>query len=371
MCDLAAQRARLEPGLSQAIQRVLDHGQFILGPEVTQLEDELAQFCGAKHVVSCANGTDAIELVMMAEGIGPGDAVIVPSFTFVATAEAVATAGATPIFADVDESTFNLDPASVQRCLRVAHEAGLTARAIIAVDLFGLPADYATLREIATENNVLLIADAAQSFGARSPLGAVGTLGDYTTTSFFPSKPLGCYGDGGAIFTDDPVKADLLRSLRFHGKGSDKYDNVRLGMNSRLDTIQAAVLIEKLRFFDEELHERAEVAMRYSELLQSSVRLPVCPVQSFSSWAQFTIQCEDENQRQKIQSALHDASISSAVYYPKAIHEQIPFLSCPCDQEGLPNSLALRGIVLSLPIHAYLSDRQVIHTSEIIRSVVD
>ena len=371
MCDLAAQRARLEPGLSQAIQRVLDHGQFILGPEVFQLEKELAEFCGAHHAVTCANGTDAIELVMMAEHIGPGDAVIVPSFTFVATAEAVATAGATPIFADVDESTFNLDPSSVRRCLRVANEAGLTARAIIAVDLFGLPADYATLGEIATENNVLLIADAAQSFGARSPLGAVGTLGDYTTTSFFPSKPLGCYGDGGAIFVDDPAKAELLRSLRFHGKGSDKYDNVRLGMNSRLDTIQAAILLEKLRIFDEELHDRERVAMQYSELLQSSVRLPVFPVQSFSSWAQFTIQCGDENQRQKIQSALHDASISTAVYYPRAIHEQTPFLSCPCDREGLPNSLALRGIVLSLPIHAYLSERELIYTSEIIRSVVD
>jgi dTDP-4-amino-4,6-dideoxygalactose transaminase len=351
MCDLAAQRARLEPGLSQAIQRVLEHGQFILGPEVTQLEDELAQFCGAKHAITCANGTDAIELVMMAEGIGPGDAVIVPTFTFVATAEAVATAGAIPVFADVDESTFNLDPASVKRCLRVAHETGLTPRAIIAVDLFGLPADYATLREIATENNILLIADAAQSFGARSPLGAVGTLGDYTTTSFFPAKPLGCYGDGGAIFTDDRAKADLLKSLRFHGKGTEKYDNVRLGVNSRLDSIQAVVLLEKLRVFKEELELRQQVADRYSDLLSAQLKTPITPGGFSSAWAQYTVTCKDSDERSRIQEACTSASIATAIYYPKALHQQTGYLRFAADPTGLSRSEFLTRHVLSLPMH--------------------
>ena len=355
MCDLAAQRARLEPGLSQAIQRVLDHGQFILGPEVTQLEDELAQFCGAQHVVTCANGTDAIELVMMAEGIGPGDAVIVPTFTFVATAEAVATAGAIPVFADVDTRTFNVDPASVKRCLRVAREAGLTPRAIIAVDLFGLPADYATLREIAAENNVLLVADAAQSFGARSPLGAVGTLGDYTTTSFFPSKPLGCYGDGGAVFTDNSAKADLLRSLRFHGKGTEKYDNVRLGINSRLDSIQAAILLEKLRGFTEELELRQRVADRYSELLSAQLKTPTIPGGYSSAWAQYTVTCKDSGERSQIQEACAKASIATAIYYPKALHQQSGYLSFPVDPAGVPNSESLVNRVLSLPMHPFLA----------------
>lgn len=351
MCDLVGQRARLEPGISQAIHRVLEHGQFILGPEVFQLEKELAEFCGASHVVTCANGTDAIELVMMAEGIGPGDAVIVPSFTFVATAEAVATRGATPVFADVETTTFNLDPASVERCLKVAREKGFSARAIIAVDLFGLPADYATLRNIAAENNTLLIADAAQSFGALSPLGPAGTLGDYTTTSFFPSKPLGCYGDGGAIFTNDSVKADLLRSLRFHGKGTEKYNNVRLGINSRLDSIQAAILIEKLRVFKEDLEHRQQVANRYSDLLPAQLKTPVIPGGFSSAWAQYTVLCEDSEERNRIQEACTAASISTAIYYPRALHQQAGYLQFEADPSGLPRSEFLTSHVLSLPMH--------------------
>jgi dTDP-4-amino-4,6-dideoxygalactose transaminase len=355
MCDLAAQRARLEPGLSQAIQRVLDHGQFILGPEVAQLEGELAQFCGAQHAVTCANGTDAIELVMMAEGIGQGDAVIVPSFTFVATAEAVATSGATPVFADVDTQTFNIDPSSVQRCLRVAHEEGLTTRAIVAVDLFGLPADYAALRKLAAENNALLIADAAQSFGAQSPLGAVGTLGDYTTTSFFPSKPLGCYGDGGAVFTNDSARADLLRSLRFHGKGSGKYDNVRVGMNSRLDTVQAAILLEKLAVFRDELLQRNAVAEFYSANLPAELLTPSIPPGFRSAWAQYTLRCEGPEQRRSVQTACEAHGIATAVYYPKALHQQTGYERFPRDPNGLSNSQLLAQCVLSIPMHPFLT----------------
>lgn len=359
MCDLAAQRARLEPGLSQAIERVLEHGQFILGPEVAQLEDKLARFCGARHVVTCANGTDAIEVIIMAENIGTRDAVIVPSFTFVATAEAVATAGATPVFADSDPTTFNIEPESVERCINLARTKGFVPRAIITVDLFGLPADYRSLRRIAEQHNLLLIADAAQSFGATSPLGAVGTLADYTTTSFFPSKPLGCYGDGGAVLTDDPDKSELLRSLRFHGKGTDKYDNVRLGMNSRLDTIQAAVLLEKLHLFSDELHKRAKVAERYTRLLSSSVTTPIVPEGHTSAWAQYTVTCESPRQRAKFQTNLSRAGIPSAIYYPKALHQQTGYRQFPADPSNLPNSVFLADRVLSLPMHPYLSDRQV------------
>ena len=360
MCDLAAQRARLEPGLSQAIQRVLDHGQFILGPEVFRLEEELAEFCGARHAITCANGTDAIELVMMAEHIGPGDAVIVPSFTFVATAEAVATAGATPVFADVDLETFNLDPESVERCITLCQEAGLIPRAVMPVDLFGLPADYHSLRRIAQEHDLLLVADAAQSFGAQSPLGAVGTLGDYTTTSFFPSKPLGCYGDGGAIFTDDPAKADLLRSLRFHGKGSDKYDNVRLGVNSRLDTIQAAILLEKLQVFEDELLIRQEVAEHYSTLLGSSITTPSTPPGYRSAWAQYTITCESPLQRDRTQASLKEVGIPAAIYYPTALHQQTGYRQFPTDPRGLTGSESLTSLVLGLPMHPYLSEEDLV-----------
>lgn len=367
MCDLAAQRARLEPGLSQAIQRVLDHGQFILGPEVFQFEEELARFCGAKHAVTCANGTDAIELVMMAERIGPGDAVIVPSFTFVATAEAVATAGATPVFADVHPETFLIQPKSVERCITLSHENGLTPRAIIAVDLFGLPADYPALRQIAESHGLLLLADAAQSFGARTVDGSVGTLADYTTTSFFPSKPLGCYGDGGAVFCDASERGELLRSLRFHGKGYDKYENVRLGVNSRLDTLQAAVLISKLTIFDDELHLRNEVANRYKGYLSEVFRPPGGFDVYSSSWAQYTIVCPDNDQRGLIQLACERAAIPTAIYYPKPLHRQIGYSKFPIDPNGLGNSEKLASRVISLPMHPYLS----ISIQEQISSVIN
>lgn len=355
LCDLAAQRERLEPGLSVAIQRVLDHGQFVLGPEVTQLERELEAFCGAPHAVTCANGTDAIELVMMAEGIGRGDAVVTPSFTFVATAEAVATAGATPIFADIDPKTFNLDASSVVRCLDTARASGLNPKAVIAVDLFGLPADYEALRQVCDTYHVLLIADAAQSFGGRSPAGAAGTLGDYTTTSFFPSKPLGCYGDGGAVFTADRARADLLTSLRFHGKGSDKYDNVRLGINSRLDTIQAAILLQKLTVFRDELVQRNLVAQRYTQPLAKQLATPRVPEGFSSAWAQYTLRCDDSDQRRRIQAACEANNIATAVYYPKALHQQTGYKHLPTDPAGLTSSEHLADRVLSLPMHPYLT----------------
>ena len=353
--DLAAQRAFLGSKIDDAIARVLAHGQYILGPEVAGLESQLAGFTGADHCVTCANGTDALTLALMAEGIGPGDAVIVPSFTFVATAEAVAQLGATPVLADVLEDSFNIDPASTSRALDQARRSELNPRAIIAVDLFGQPADYSELGKIAQAESLLLIADAAQSLGARTTTGKVGTLGDYTTTSFFPAKPLGCFGDGGAIFVEDAEKAELLRSLRFHGKGTEKYDNVRIGLNSRLDTLQAAILLEKLAIFDDEFAARDKVAARYHGRLCNDFALPRLDNGNTSSWAQYTLRCKDETQRDAIRTACAGAGVPTAVYYPAPLNVQTGYSMFPKDPEGLCVSEKLSQTVLSLPMHAYLN----------------
>jgi len=260
--DLGAQRERIGSRMDEAILRVVHHGKYIMGPEVHELEQRLARFCGARHCVTCANGTDALGLVLMAWGLGPGDAVFVPAFTFVATAEVVAWLGATPVFVDVLEDTFNMDPASLERAIEAAQGMELTPRAVIPVDLFGQPADYRQILPISETHGLWVLADAAQSFGAALDNRAVGTFGHATATSFFPAKPLGCYGDGGAVFTDDDELAATLRSLRVHGQGSDKYDNVRIGMNGRLDTMQAAVLLEKLAIFPAEIDARQAAADR-------------------------------------------------------------------------------------------------------------
>ena len=358
LIDLAAQRARLEPGLTAAMERVLAHGEFIMGPEVGELERRLEHFTNSGHCITCANGTDAISLVLMAEQIGPGDAVVVPSFTFVATAEAVAAIGATPVFADVDPLTFNIDPASAARAIDHARTLGLEPRMLIAVDLFGQPADYVALGQLATDAGMCLVADAAQSFGARLADRPVGTLAEYTTTSFFPSKPLGCYGDGGAVLVDDELRAATLGSLRVHGRGSDKYDNVRVGMNSRLDTLQAAVLLEKLRVFDHEIERRNEVASLYIALLDGIVTTPVVRPDMSSVWAQFTVQFESENLREHVRSVCASTKIATAVYYPRPIHLQPGYRDHPRDPHGLAHSEHLAATVLSLPMHPYLSNDQ-------------
>src|ERR671937_1400967 len=275
--DLAAQRRRLGRVIDEAIARVLGHCQFILGPEVRALEVKLAEFCGARHAVSCASGTDALVLVLMAQGIGPGDAVICPSFTFTATAEVVALVGATPAFADVEEASFNLDPASLELACAAAREAGLRPKAVIPVDLFGQPADYDRIMSVAEAEGLFVLDDAAQAFGATYKNRRVGALAPATATSFFPAKPLGCYGDGGAVLTDDDALAETLRSLRMHGEGRDKYDCVRVGINGRLDTIQAAILIEKLKIFSEEIATRERVARRYSAALADVATVPQLP----------------------------------------------------------------------------------------------
>lgn len=349
--DLAAQRRRLGAGLDQAITRVLDHGIFILGPEVAELEQQLAAYCGARHAVTCANGTDALQLVLMAEGVGPGDAVFVPAFTFVASAEVVALVGATPVFVDVQPDSFNIDPASLRAAILDAPRLGLKPRVVMPVDLFGQPADYAALAPLCAEHGLLLLADAAQSFGGRLHNRRVGTLGHYTSTSFFPAKPLGCYGDGGAIFVDDDAKADLLRSLRFHGKGGDKYDNVRIGLNSRLDTLQAAILLQKLAIFDEELAAREQVAQRYSAAFGAHAA-PKLQDGAVSAWAQYTLVLPD---RAGVMAACQAAGIPTGIYYPLPLHHQKGYAHYPAGPSGLAVSERLAGQVLSLPIHPYLA----------------
>jgi dTDP-4-amino-4,6-dideoxygalactose transaminase len=353
--DVAAQRRRLGDKINLAVSRVLDHCQFILGPEVRELEQALAEFCGARHVVSCASGTDALALVLMAKGIGPGDAVICPSFTFCATAEMVVLLGATPVFADVDEATFNISPAGVVRAIAAAKKAGLTPRMILPVDLFGLPAEYQALNAIAAEEKLFVLDDAAQGFGATIGNRKLGTLADATTTSFFPAKPLGCYGDGGAVFTDDPEMAETLVSLRVHGQGRDKYDNVRIGLTARLDTIQAAVLIEKLKIFPDEIDARNRIAKRYAKALAGLVGVPQVPDGMTSVWAQYTIRIKPGT-RDAFAAALKAEGVPTAIYYPKPLHRMQVYSGFPCAEGGLPVTDRLAEEVISLPMHAYLDE---------------
>jgi dTDP-4-amino-4,6-dideoxygalactose transaminase len=349
--DLAAQQKLIRPQLDLAISRVLDHGQYIMGPEVKEFEGQLRKFTGASHALTCANGTDALTLVLMAWGIGPGDAVFVPSFTYVATAEAPAQLGATPFFVDVCEDTFNIDPQSFKQAIIDSRELGLKPAVVIAVDLFGQPADIDAITEIAHAESIKVLVDGAQSFGGSSKGRSVGSMGDATTTSFFPAKPLGCYGDGGAIFTSCDEDAEIINSLRLHGKGSQKYDNVRIGMNSRLDTLQAAILIEKLKLFPKELALRAEAAQRYSTLLQDHCQIPILDVDHTSAWAQYTLVLPD---RDKIQSALKASSVPSIVYYPIPLSNQTGYQHCPKVSTGTLTSERLSRQVLSLPMHPYL-----------------
>ena len=351
--DLKAQRRRLGSRVDEAIARVVDHGGYIMGPEVHELESRLAAFCGAKHCVSCANGTDALGLVLMAWGIRPGDAVFVPAFTFVSTAEVVAWLGATPVFVDVADDSFNMDPASLEAAIAAAPQMGLTPRAVIPVDLFGQPADYTSILPVAERHGLKVLSDAAQSFGARLGDRPVGTFGDATSTSFFPAKPLGCYGDGGAVFTGDDELAAMLRSLRVHGQGSNKYDNVRIGMNGRLDTVQAAVLIEKLAIFPEEIEARQKAADRYAALLGNVVAVPRLAGGATSVWAQYTVKVED---RDAVQAACKEAGVPTAVYYPIPLSQQTGYRQFPRAPGGTPVSESLSTRVLSLPMHPYLDE---------------
>ena len=364
--DLAAQREHLGDGVEKAISTVLKHGQYVLGPEVAELEQKLAEFSGAKHCISCANGTDALLLVLMAEGIGPGDAVFVPDFTFVATAEVVVLAGATPVFVDVYPDSFNMDIANLEAAIGEAKRLGLKPRAVIPVDLYGQPADYPSINQIAQAHDLLVLADAAQSFGASLDGKKVGTLADYTATSFYPSKPLGGYGDGGAIFTDNDHKAKLLLSLRCHGKAPDKPESEFIGLNSRLDAIQAAILLQKLRLFPGEIVARQAVADRYAERLSAVVQVPALTNGAASVWAQYTIIVD---RRDDFAKACREAGLPTAIHYLSPIHALPSYRDYP-KAPGLHQTDWLSRRVISLPMHAYLAPEaqdQIIGT---VRSVV-
>src|SRR5580698_5772251 len=352
--DIGAQRRRLGTSIDDAVTRVLTHCQFINGPEVTQLEAELAAFSGAKHVVSCASGTDALLMVLMAKNVGRGDAVFCPSFTFCATGEAVALTGATPVFVDVDEATFNMSAASLKRGIATAIKLGLKPRAVIPVDLFGQSADHDAIAAVAAADGLFVLDDAAQAFGASYKGRRLGTSALATATSFFPAKPLGCFGDGGAIFTDDAKLAETLRSVRVHGQGSDKYDNVRLGLTGRLDTMQAAVLIEKLKIFEDEIAARNTVAERYAQGLGNVVTVPRLSSGCTSVWAQYTVRLPKGVDRDGFAAALKVQGIPTAIYYPKSMHQQTAYRDYPVADGGLPACEKLSDDVISLPMHAYL-----------------
>jgi dTDP-4-amino-4,6-dideoxygalactose transaminase len=354
--DLHAQRQYLGDKIPHAIEKVLDHGNYILGPEVIELEEKLRAYTQAEDVITCGNGTDALRLLLMTHKIGPGDAVFVPTFTFASTAEVVADSKATPVFIDICPHTFNMDPNSLQQAIETLDKK-LTPRGIIAVDLFGLPAEYSTIQEIADKYQLWVIADAAQSFGGAIKDKKVGSLAQVTATSFFPSKPLSCYGDGGAIFTNDKNLGNLIRSLRHHGTGKHRYEFIHIGLNSRLDTLQAAILLEKLKVFPNELKRRQAIAQFYNNALQEIVHTPIPPKHMSHAYGLYTIGCQS-SQREKLIDALQENGVPTNVYYRKPLHLQPAYAHFPRAQTKLKNAELICDKVLSLPMHPYLTDEQ-------------
>jgi dTDP-4-amino-4,6-dideoxygalactose transaminase len=352
--DLQAQYRRIQASVDARLRKVLDHGKFILGPEVAELETALAKFAGARHCVTVSSGTEALRIPLMAEEIGPGDAVFMPAFTFTATAEVPVAQGATPVFVDVREDSFNIDIASLTQAIEsVKREGKLKPRAVIPVDLFGLPADYDRLNEICRRENMLLLADAAQSFGATSGNRRVGALAPVTATSFFPAKPLGCYGDGGALLTDDAGKAEIYKSIRAHGAGGDRYDIVRIGTNGRLDTMQAAVLLAKLEIFEDEIMARERVAKAYDTRLDKRIVRPPRRDGTLSAWAQYCILLDN---RDGVAKKLSADGIPTAIYYPRPMHQQTAYARYGKGPGSLPVSEKLSGRILALPMHPYLDE---------------
>jgi dTDP-4-amino-4,6-dideoxygalactose transaminase len=352
--DLQAQRRRIAAEIDRAVTAAVEGGQYVMGPQVRALEEQLAEHAGVKHCIACANGTDALLIVLRAWGIGQGDAVFVPAFTFAASAEVVALVGAVPVFVDVLEDTYNIDPKRLEAAIvQVKGEGKLRARAVMTVDLFGQAADYRAVEPIVAREKLKLLVDTAQAFGATLDGRQTAAIGDAASTSFFPAKPLGCYGDGGATFTNDDRLAELLRSIRVHGQGADKYENVRIGVNSRLDTIQAAILIEKLKIFPQELQMRERIARRYTEAFRGSnrVRPPHVIEGAESTWAQYTIQVPD---RDKLAADLKAKGIPTAIYYPTPLSHQKGYAQFP--SAGTPVSDRLSKHVISLPMHAYLDE---------------
>lgn len=352
--DLKAQYAHLKPRIDERIQKVLEHGQYIMGPEVAELEGKLSDWAGGAEAIGVSSGTDALLMALMACEIGPGDAVFLPSFTFTATAEVALLQGATPVFVDVEPDSFNLDVRHLADQIAAVARAGeLRPRAIIPVDLFGLPADYVAISEVAEQHGLVVIDDAAQGLGGRLGGAPIGSLAPLTATSFFPAKPLGGYGDGGAVFALDAEVAHRLRSIRAHGKGDHKYEIVRVGINGRLDTLQAAILLVKLEVFGEELKARDQLAQRYNAALGGLVQVPRVPEDCQSAWAQYSIVVPE---RQRVLDALKEAGVPSAIYYPLPMHLQPAYAAYGAGQGSLPVSEALSRSILSLPMHPYMSE---------------
>ena len=368
--DLKTQYTALKDEMDKAILDVVASSAYVMGPKIKEMETAFAEYVGAKHCIACNSGTDALLLALKAWGVKPGDAVFVPSFTFFASAEVIAMQGATPVFVDVDKDTYNMDVVDLERKIVQTIKAGkLTPRVIIAVDLFGLPANFMAIRQVAEKHELYVLEDGAQGFGGRIGDKKACTFGDISTTSFFPAKPVGCYGDGGAVFTDNDEWAALIDSYHIHGKGSDRYDNVRIGMNSRMDSIQAAVLLVKLKAFkDYELVDVNQVAARYSEKFQGVVKTPIVPEGFYSSWAQYTLQVENKEVRNGLQAALKALDIPTAIYYPIPMHRQTAFHDLNLDENRCPVSDQLADTVISLPIHPYLSEKE---QDMICKAVVD
>ncbi len=369
--DLKKQYLALQPEMDQALLGAARESHFIMGPQVAALEEKLAAYVGVKHSMTCANGTDALTLALKAWGIGKGDAVFVPDFTFFSSAEVVSLEGATPVFVDIEDATFNMDPQDLERAVRETLAAGrLKPRVIVAVDLFGQPADYPRIREIADRYGLLILEDGAQGFGGQIGTRRACSFGDISTTSFFPAKPLGCYGDGGAVFTDNDEWTALIRSYRIHGKGTDKYDNVRIGLNSRLDTLQAAVLLVKLKAFEEyELDAVNAAAGRYNSLLDGIVETPVVRGGFRSSWAQYTVRLRDCAERDAVQAALKAEGIPAMVYYPRPMHAQTAFRGV--SDARCPVATRLCGQVLSLPLHPYITESEMQSVADAIRRALN
>lgn len=367
--DLQAQRRALGKTISEALERVLEHGGYILGPEVQILENDLTTYVGAKETITCANGTDALRLLLLAKNIGPGDAVLVPTYTFASTAEVVAESKATPVFIDICPKTYNIDPTSIEAALQKLKSLNLTPRGIIAVDLFGHPANYPVLEEIAEANNLWLIADAAQSFGGAIQSKKVGNLTTMTTTSFFPSKPLAGYGDGGAIFTNDEELAKTIRSLRNHGCGVHRYDHIYIGLNSRLDTLQAAIVIEKLKIFPKEIIRRHKIAKLYHELLEDTVVVPNHTADITHAWGLYTILCPADR-RDYLLATLPEKQVPCNVYYRRPLHLQPAYLHYPRSAPKLSVAEDISQRALSLPMHPYLTDEQVAYIAETVKALL-
>lgn len=353
--DLKTQQSRIREKIDKRIKSVLDHGKYIMGPEVFELEEKLANYVGVKYCISCSSGTDALLIPLMANGIGPGDAVLTTPFTYIATAEVISLLGAEPVFLDIYEDTYNMNPDCIEGAIKDSERKGLNAKAIIPVDLFGLPARYRLITELANKHNLMIIEDAAQGFGGSIGGEKAGSFGHVSSTSFFPAKPLGCYGDGGAIFTDDEELVEIMRSVRIHGSGTDKYENARIGINGRLDTFQAAVLLEKLSIFDDELRLRNEVADYYSSNINNNLVKPFIPKNYTSSWAQYSILASTESERMGIMSALNQLNIPSMIYYKTPLHLQRVFEGLGYEKCDFPISERVSRQIFSIPMHPYLN----------------